>query len=242
MIASLAPLSRPSRRAAAVLSSGIIAFGATGCGGSTDNSTKSSPDSASDNGITQDTAQEILSAAKAAAAKAESATIRGSSQQRGVTLLKIDLQLTKTGGQGTMSLLGLKFEVIRAGEDLYVKGPQSLYTRLGIKKPVPPDTWVKLPSQYGLKAFTELGGESARIIAASGKVTKGATTTIEEQPAIELKTEGKLYKGRLYVKTTGQPYPIKLEKHGSEAAAFTFTDWNNTPGPTAPTNTIGAGG
>ena len=218
-----------------------MALGAIGCGG-TESSTKNPTARASGDGITQDTASEILTAAKNAAAKAESGTIRGNSKQRGVTQLKTDLQLTNDGGQGTMSLLGMKFEVIRAAEDLYVKGQQRLYTRLGIKKTVPPDTWVKLPARNGLRAFTELGGEAARIIASSGQVTKGTTMILEGQPAIELRTQGKLYKGRLYVKATGEPYPIKIEKHGRETATFTFTGWNNTAAPTAPTKTISAGG
>ena len=54
---------------------------------------------------------------------------------------------------------------------------------------------------------------------------------------IELKTEGKLYKGRLYIKTTGEPYPLRLEKTGRETSHATFTNWNQTPAPTAPTNT-----
>ena len=159
-----------------------------------------------------------------------------------MTLLQTDLRLTKGGGHGTIRLLGMKFEVIRTNEDLYVKGPRALYTRLGVKSTVPPDTWVKLPAQNEVGALTDLEGETVRAIASSGNVTKGTTTSIEGQPAIELKTEGKLYKGRLYVKTTGEPYPIKIEKRGREDATFTFTAWNNTPAPTAPTKSISAGG
>ncbi len=75
----------------------------------------------------------------------------------------------------------------------------------------------------------------------SGDVNKGTTRQVDGQSALELKTTGKLYTGRLYVSATGQPYPVRLEKHGRETAQFTFTDWNATPAPTAPTTTVSGG-
>ncbi len=79
------------------------------------------------------------------------------------------------------------------------------------------------------------------MLSTSGNITKGASTTLAGQPVIELKTEGKLYKGRLYVKTTGEPYPVRLEKHGRETSLITFSAWNDTAPPVAPTKTTSAG-
>ena len=125
--------------------------------------------------------------------------------------------------------------------DVYVKGSPALFRKLGITKTIPPATWVKLPATGGLNSLTKLAAETARILTTRGKVTKGGTTAVEGEPALELKTEGQLYKGRLYIKTTGEPYPLKVEKHGRETATYTFTKWNATTAPTRPTKTISAG-
>ena len=169
-------------------------------------------------------------------------TIHATSRQTGGDKLSLDLQLSRQGGKGKIALLGREFEVIRVGQARYLKGTSSLYTQLGITKQIPNDTWVKLPAQNSLAALTDIRGETARILSTSGNVTKGATTTVEGQPALELKTEGKLYKGRLYIKTTGQPYPIKLEKQGRETAQITFTGWDQPATINAPTSTTSSAG
>ncbi len=215
-----------------VVAIGVLTIAAVGCGGSAGGAGGTEA-----NGIGDVTPQEALKMAKAAVAKAESATIHGTAKQHAAMLAEFDLRLTRDGGQGTINLLGISFEAIRIGEDLYVKGSPGFYARIGVKTTVPADMWIKPPANAGLGAFTELEGQTARILSTSGATTMGSTTTVDGQPALELKTEGKLYKGRVYLKTTGEPLPLKLEKRGRETATFTFTDWNRTPAPTAPTKT-----
>jgi hypothetical protein len=192
----------------------------------------------SDNGVASKEPKEILAASKSAVAKASSVTISSKSAQGSVTF-NLELRLTRNGGQGKVTLLALTFEVIRIGETLYLKGGPVFYKRLGITQSVPAGSWLQAPARRlpQLAAFTNLSGEATRIVSTSGRVTKGQKTTIEGQPVIELKTEGKLYKGRLFIKTTGEPYPVKLERTGRETGHTTFTGWDNTPPPTAPTNT-----
>ena len=214
---------RPAHLTSVLALAGVLAT-LPGCGSS------SSPKT---NGIPERTATEAFEAAKQAAATASSVAIHGTSQAGGGRL-RLDLQLNRRAGKGKITLLGTEFEVIRVGQALYVNGPRSLYAQLGIKKQIPNGGWVKLPAQNSLAALISLPGETTRIISASA-VTKGTTTTVEGQPALELKTEGKLYKGRLYIKTTGQPYPIKLEKQGRETAQITFTGWDEPVTITAPT-------
>ena len=225
-------VSRHWHLATALILASVLAWLA-GCGGSSAPTT---------NSASKGTASEALEATKQAAANASSVTIHATGHQVRGGSLTLDLQLNRQGGKGKIAFLGTEFEVIRVGQDLYVKGSTALYTQLGIKKQVPHDTWVKLPAQNSLAAITSLAGETARIISPSGPVTKGATTTVDSQPVLELKTEGKLYKGRLYIKTTGQAYPIKLEKQGRETAQITFTDWDQPVTITAPAKTIPAAG
>jgi hypothetical protein len=206
---------------AALLTAGLL----IGCGSSS-------------NGITARSATEILQASEKAVSNASSVTIKGQTAQRRL-VSAVELMLTRSGGQGKVSLLGINFEVKRLDGTIYLKGNPSFYKRLGITQSIPANTWIKAPANQlsQLGAFTDLTGETGRLIATAGKVTKGQTTRIEGQPVIELKTEGKVYKGRLYVKTTGEPYPVRLEKTGRETTHVAFSAWNATPAPTAPANT-----
>lgn len=214
----------------------LAAVGAlAGCGSSSDSKSDS-------NGVASEGPQQILAAAKSAAAKADSVTVNGTSSLSKLVKTAVVLELTQTGGQGTVELIKIKLHLIRTGDAIYVKGSDELYERLGIKPPASPETWVKLPANSALAPYADLAGETTRLLSTKGTVTKGAATTVEGQPAIELKTEGKLYRGQLFVKTTGEPLPIKLEKAGRETGAFTFSKWNTTPAPVAPTNFVSVGG
>jgi len=199
-----------------------------GCGGS------------SGNGTASKSAPEILAASKAAVESATSVRVSGGSAQ-GPLKLTINLQLASNAGHAQVSLLGLEFEVIRTGGTLYLKGGPAFYRRLGITMNVPPGAWVAIsnPSQAaGLDAFTDLQGEVNRVLSTSTPPTKGASTTITGQPAIELKISGKLYSGSLYIATTGQPYPLQLTKSGKETSHITFSGWDQPVTIAAPTNVI----
>ena len=210
-----------------------LAAGGCGAGGSSKTTT---------NEVTSQTAQEAYEASRAAVSAADSVSIQGTSSIGRLVKSSVDLKLTRNGGQGTLTLLGTKLEIVRSGGDVYVKGTPALYRSLNIKKTVPADTWVKVSGVASLESLTNLAEETKRVISASDGVTKGSVTTVDGEPALELKTEGKLYKGRLFLKTTGEPYPIKLEKSGKEQAAFTFSGWNATQPPAVPMKTVDAAG
>jgi len=213
------------------LSSGIatlalLAVGLAGCG-------------SSDNGIASETPQEILAASMTAIGKASSVTIKGESARGRLRTLTIGLQLTRQVSHANLTVLGESFQITSVGGTIYVKGTPALYQHLGITRTIPTGTWVKAPAgklaQFA--AITDLTREASLIISTRDTITKGTTATIEGQPAIELKTQSKIYRGRLFIKTTGQPLPLKQEKTGHETSHIAFTNWNQTPTPTAPANT-----
>lgn len=76
-----------------------------------------------------------------------------------------------------------------------------------------------------------------RLLSTPGSVVKGATTTVNEQKVVELKETTKVYKGSLFVATTGKPYPVLLVKSGGrETGRTTFSEWDedfslNAPSP-----------
>jgi hypothetical protein len=160
----------------------------------------------------------------------------------GPLAITVNVQLASDGGRAQVSLLGLGFEVIRIGETVYVKGSPGVYRRLGIAAKVPPGSWLqaRADGRLGqLAAFTDLSGELNRILPAPNDLlATGASTTLGGQHAIELHTTAKLFKGTLFIATTGKPYPIELVKHGRETGQSTFTDWNKPITLNPPANAI----
>jgi hypothetical protein len=215
-----------SRPLAATVLGGMILALLVGCG-------------SSDNGIASKSAAEILAASKTAVQNASSVTIKSKSAQGPIAIADIQLRLTKNGGQVMGTILGSSFEVLRTGNTVYLKEP-SLYKDLGVTRHVSLETWVKAPANGQLQgatatgrthlrneaAFTNLAYEATRLMTPSGKLEKGKTTRIEGQPVIELKARTGNWGTRLYIKTTGEPYPVKLEKTGEEIGKTTFTAWN----------------
>ncbi len=198
----------------ALLSAAALA----GCGGS------------SGNGVASKSAREILAASTAAAEAASSVHIAGASAQ-GLLKLALDLQLSREAGHSQLDLLGTKFEVIRTGDTIYVKGSRRFYRQLGLDPTrIPTDTWVKVPNvttrSAQLASLATLHQETRQLLTTTGAVTKGASTTIDGQPVIELKTNGRLYSGAIYVDTTGDPYPLQIVKKGRESSRITFSGWN----------------
>jgi hypothetical protein len=219
--------SRKSRVAPACVVAAIGALLLSACG-SSDQTTASK------------SAQEIVAASRTAVQKASSVHIVSSAQQ-GPVSFALDMRLTRDGGRSKVTLDGVSVEVIRTGETIYLKAEKGTYQRLGITQTVPPGQWVQLPAGPRLRqivSFTDLGTQVPRMFPAAKPVTKGHTTTVHGEPAIELKATGQLYKGTLYVKTSGEPYPLRLEKQGRENAQTAFSGWNATSPPAAPTNVV----
>ncbi|MFI4972285.1 MAG: hypothetical protein ACHP7H_06375, partial [Hyphomicrobiales bacterium] len=172
---------------------------------------------------------------------ATSVHVAGKSSQ-GPLSITLNLDMASNGGRGQISLVGLSFELIRVGNVLYLKGNSAFFKRLGVAVHVPQGMWLKAPANSGqmaqLAAFTDLSGELNRLLSRTGPTTKGASTTVNGQKAIELKESAKLFSGSLYIATTGKPYPIKIVKHGRESGQTTFSGWDGPVSLSAPPNAI----
>ena len=155
-----------------------------------------------------------------------------------------DLELGRNEGRAKVSFIGIDFEAIRIGQTVYVKGDQGFYEQLlGGAANVPQGTWLKAPANSGklaqIAAFTGLPGQLNRQLSTPGSVVKGATTTINGQKVVELKETTKVYKGTLYVSTTGKPYPVLFVKNGGrETGRTTFSEWDQDLSLSAPSPSV----
>jgi hypothetical protein len=203
----------------------------TGCGGSS-----------SGNGVASKSANEILSASKAAADEASSVHVSGSLVTSGAHVT-LDLSLASgKGATGSLSENGMSFKLILVGDTAYINASPAFYRQLGGKAAAQllAGKWMKAPANTG--EFAQLGqlGSMSKLIDAvlttHGALTKGGTATINGQSAIAVTdaTKG----GTLYVATTGQPYPLQISKTGSEGGKITFDRWNQPVTIKAPANSI----
>jgi hypothetical protein len=196
------------------------------------------------NGVAAKAPQDILAASRTAAQTASSVHVVSESGT-GPLKLRLDLHLSRNGGYGKIAILGTSFELRRAGHTLYLRGSPRFYQRLGITTHIPAGSWVAIPADMPqvsqLASFTSPSKETGLLLTSNDAVSKGATSTLEGQPVIELKPSGRLYTASLYIATTGQPYPLKLEKHGRLTATTTFSAWNDAVTVTPPVNTIRVG-
>jgi hypothetical protein len=206
----------------------VLAVLLAGCGGS-------------DNGVASKTSTEILAASRAAAESATSVHVLSKASQGSLSLTD-SLQLAGNGGRAQISLLGLEYEVIRIGNTVYAKGNSAFYKHLrGAAAKLSQGTWLEGSVTDGqlaqLAELVDLHGELARLLSI-GTSTKGAIATVNGQRAIELEQTAQLFKGSLYVATTGKPYPIELLKHGRETGQTTFTAWNEPISLSAPAHAV----
>jgi hypothetical protein len=190
----------------------------------------------------------ILAASRAAARDASAVHVVSeiyASKAKGGPIYTLELQLTHEGGRARLSLLGHESEVIRIGSNLYVKGSPALYRELARRTGahIPQGTWLRV-SANGTQlaryaALTEPDGELTLLLRnPTISLTKGHTTTTNGHKAIELEEQGRLYTGTIYIAATGQPYPIKIVKHGQENSQTTFTNWNQPATLTPPANAV----
>jgi hypothetical protein len=204
-----------------------------GCGGS------------SSSGEASKSASAILADARQAASAAGSVHVAGTIHEAGQTLA-VDLKVTGEGGGGTMTIQGSKVDIIRTGQNVYIRAPAAFYEKVGAGKAAGQlldGRWLKAPASTAafrdLAQLTDLHQFVSQALKPGGTVTKGAETTIDGQKAIELKnSKGG---GSLYVATTGKPYPIEFKGTGSSSGLLKLSGWGSTSAPKAPGNAIDIG-
>jgi hypothetical protein len=275
--ASTTSANRASRRRRArtlaplACSAALVAVFAAGCGGGDDDSAStgssaSSSASASssgstasgkDNGVAAKTATDILAASKAAAEKQSSVHVSGTTTEDGG--LSIDLTLSNgKGGTGSITIEGQKLELSAVGGVYYIKGDAAFWTQQAGSADAATllaDKWVKIPAETAASDdFAEfgdlVGGDFGTlfddILSPTGTLTKGTTDTIAGTKAIGLVDSGE-DGGTLWVATTGEPLPLRLDSTGSASASasatagsdsISFKDWGKAVTLTAPADAV----
>jgi hypothetical protein len=182
-------------------------------------------------------ATKILARAQAAAKAASSVRMKGSLSDEGDRIV-LDIQLGKTGGQGTMSINGAAFSLIVLDRTAYLKISDKFW-RAQIKSKADADAVIALVGGRWIKTSLtdkDLGDLAAfaskpkffdTLFEPTGTLKKTGPRTVAGVTAIGLRDTD----GTLWVDTaTGRP--VRLESSSTDA--LTFSEYNRATTPKAP--------
>jgi hypothetical protein len=224
------------RRGSAVTAAVLgLALGAVallaGCGGSSSSNAL--------NATAGKSPDEIVADAKAAAAKAATVHITGSTVNENRPI-SIDMELVAgKGAKGRLELGGLGIQIVALERAFYLNGSAEFYRRLAgsAAAALLHGKWLKAPAGSGnfasLAQLTNLNSLLESSLAGHGTLVKGQLTTVEGHKAVSVRDAGR--SGTLYVAATGAPYPLKLTHEGGNVF---FRNWNKPVTLTAPANAI----
>jgi hypothetical protein len=207
---------------------------------------------ASSNGIANQSASQILSAAFSATAGASSFTVDGivtaSGQQAALQIAQ-----SSTGkGALTIDFQGLSIDAIFTPTTVYVRAPAAFWQQAAGSQAASQlgGQWISVP--FGDSHLNALGQtpEGGKFVAGqlpdpsdSGTVaTKGATTTVSGQPAIRVTVSNPSHpndNGVLYVATMGKPYILRfIGATNSAAVLLTFSNYGKTATVKPPSKSV----
>lgn len=241
---------RTSPLAAAVVGTALLL---TACGSSGSTSTAgSAPASASatptptptPTPFAGQTADQILAAARKAAAGAKSVHVTGSVTDDGE---KIELDMTMASGglaDGTMTVQGGELTLRRVGKEAYMKGDEKFWAAAGAGEAATllVGKWIKMPitqKDFGdFNSFTDLGTFVKESLAPDGAVTRVEGKPFDGVETVGLSDGTGTDAGVMYVSTGDTPFPLAIEPGPTAKAAagdgIRFSDWDAAVTITAP--------
>lgn len=215
---------------AAVVCAGLTATLA-GCG-------SEDPDKGT-NGVGKLSPTKIEMQARNSAERARAVKLSGNLVSKGRTY-KLNMRLTGDGGAGQVGTVGgHTFELLRSGQDLYLKADTGFWAsqEKSGKKPTAADTaaasklqgkYVKVPhgdpAYKQLSGFTDMKVMLEAVLVLDGKREAGDRGRIDGQRTIEVRA-GQGGGGIMDVSLKGRPYPLRMER-GGDAGTLQLKDWN----------------
>ncbi|MEU2434780.1 hypothetical protein ABZ595_01040 [Streptomyces rubradiris] len=195
----------------------------SGCGGGDD------PD-AGTNGVGKLTPDRIQVRTRAAADAASAVRLSGTVVTSGRTY-RLDMRLKNDGGTGSVTAQGTTFQLLRVGEDLYLKAGADFWNHAdggdGASGKLD-GKYVKVPQQD--PAYRKFSGFTDKDVLLDGLLTLHGTLATDGRHADGSGTRTIRITGdhgsggTLDVSLQGTPYPLRLVRAG-QAGTLRFSDW-----------------
>lgn len=201
-----------------------------GCGNGDKTDTKAP--AAAGNGVADAEPAAILDKARTALKAAKSFHVKGAMSENG-EVTQIDLKVAGADVVGTVAFSGAKLEMLAVGGTRYVRPDEAFWTMIDssgktakLMKQAVGDKWIKpAAGDASLGSFFFGASDIEEMLTPGGTVTKGEAKTVDGVPAIGL-VDSADTKTVLYVATTGEPYPVKMERPAPEG--LSFSEFNQT--------------
>ncbi|MCM2389069.1 hypothetical protein [Streptomyces albipurpureus] len=228
----LPPVSRVRKSVLCVVLCAGLAVSLTAC------EEKKDPDKGT-NGVGKLSAMEIESKARATADAASAVRLSGTLVSKGGTY-KLNMRLKQDGGTGSVTTAENAFELLRVGDDLYLKADAGFWTHddgtsgegssntdaeaaLKLR-----DKYVKVPqgdpAYDRFRGFTDMDVLLDGLLGMQGKLSKGDRTKVGGVQAIKVQAEEGAG-GVLDVALEGQPYPLQFARAGGKGI-LTLGEWD----------------
>ncbi|MGK5533723.1 hypothetical protein [Streptomyces sp. URMC 129] len=185
------------------------------------------------NGIGDLPAAEIEERARQAAVDASAVRLSGTVISEGQSY-RLDVRLSEEGAVGEVSAEGTTFELLRVGEELYMKADEAFWESEGIPEELETDPAEKLDGKYvrvapedpayeQLSGFTDKETLLDGLLTLDGERETGERGEVGGVRTIRVEADGGVG-GAMEVSLDGVPYPMRLERGGA-AGELTMDDW-----------------
>ena len=192
-------------------------------------STSSAP---ADNGVAALTADQILERAKTALKAANAFHVKGSVVDKGQRTT-MDFKTRAGALLGSLAIGKAKIELLTVAGKQYMRPNEAFWatsldrTKAHTMAKLMGDKWAKIPDKN--QDFTNLFSAASidELLKPGGKLTKGQTKEVDGVPAIGL-VENSSDGGTLWVATTGEAYPLRLQPKNPSEGGIAFSEFGAT--------------
>ncbi|MGW1975931.1 hypothetical protein [Streptomyces sp. NPDC001889] len=233
-------VSRARRTVLSVVLAAGLALTATACA----EEKKPDPDKGT-NGVGKLPAEEIENRARAAAEASDAVRLSGTLVGKGGTF-KLNMRLKEDGGTGSVTSTENTFELLRVGDELFLKADAGFWTHEdgkgapgGTAAPSPSradaeaagklgDKYVKVPqgdpAYKEFRGFTEMDVLLDGLLGMGGELSKGERTRVGGVQTIKVQAADGAG-GVLDVSLEGEPYPLRFARAGGKGV-LTLAEWD----------------
>jgi hypothetical protein len=216
---------------ALVLTAALLA----GCGGQ--------KKAAGPNGEASKPPARVLADATAAASKASSSHVSGNVRSGG-TRITLDLETARNrGAKGSMSANGLKFDLVRIGQNVYIRGSDGFLEHFAgpAIAQLLHNRWLEAsvdnPRFASLEPLTNIGRLLGKVSSHHGKLVNEGKRAYRGAAVVGIRDTSD--DSRLYVAATGTPYPVAIVGGKSGlSGTVTFDGWNEHVSLSAPSGAV----